>query len=153
MKTDRDAQMSRAARRAAGLALALALLVQAGGCSHKAARVPSTEPGTSVTAGPAGGAFSQPGQVGSRGSGSASDENDSASSATDTATAPSGGASSAAGGTTTSTARPVTKSSGASLSPAEAAALEAQLEAIERELDAIALPSDEDFKGIESELP
>jgi ABC-type Zn uptake system ZnuABC Zn-binding protein ZnuA len=35
----------------------------------------------------------------------------------------------------------------------QAAALEAELRAIERELDKLDLPSDQDFEGIESELP
>ena len=47
----------------------------------------------------------------------------------------------------------VQNAGGTGLTQAEAAALEAQLAAIEQELDSISLPSDDDFAGIESELP
>gem|GEM_PF-5639555 len=45
------------------------------------------------------------------------------------------------------------QSGGSGLSSAEAAALDAQLAAIEKELDSISLPSDDDFSGLEAELP
>jgi hypothetical protein len=64
-------------------------------------------------------------------------------------TAPASAATAATLSTTTTISLPP---SSQGLSPAEADALEAQLSAIQKQLDSISLPSDDDFKGIESQV-